>query len=79
MSKKAYVGVNGIARNVSNIYVGVNGVARKVVKGYVGVNGVAQQFWGNDSDLQVKFRVKIRTQLDYDMETKFQISIRNAT
>ena len=49
MAKKAYVGVNGVARNVSKIYVGVNGVARKVVKGYVGVNGVAQQFWGEGS------------------------------
>ena len=47
MAKKAYVGVNGVARKVSKIYVGVNGVARKVVKGYVGVNGVAKQFWGD--------------------------------
>ena len=46
MAQKAYVGVNGISRNVKNIYVGVNGVARKVVKGYVGVNGIARQFWG---------------------------------
>lgn len=49
MAKKAYVGINDIARNISKMYVGVNGVARKVVKGYVGVNGVAQQFWGDGS------------------------------
>lgn len=45
MAKKAYVGVNGISKNVKNIYVGVNGVPKKVVKGYVGVNGVAKLFW----------------------------------
>ena len=45
MAKKAYVGVNDVARTVKTIYVGVNGVARKVIKGYVGVNGVAQVFW----------------------------------
>ena len=45
MAKKAYVGVNGISKNVKNIYVGVNGVPKKVVKGYVGVNGVPKVFW----------------------------------
>ena len=49
MSKKAYIGVNGIAENVEKIYVGVNGVARKVIKGYVGVNGVAELFWDGGS------------------------------
>ena len=55
MAKKAYVGVNGVAREVSKIYVGVNGVARKVVKGYVGVNGVAQQFWGNNPIIENEY------------------------
>lgn len=60
MAKKAYVGVNGEARNVKNIYVGVNGVARKVVKGYVGVNGVARLFWGGGrSQLSVPVHVSI--------------------
>lgn len=45
MGKKAYIGVNNVAKNVSKIYVGVNGVARNVIKGYVGVNGVARVFW----------------------------------
>lgn len=59
MGKKAYIGVNNVAKNVSKIYVGVNGVARKVVKGYVGVNGVARQFYSAregyelDKDYQV--------------------------
>ena len=45
MAKKAYVGVNGKARNVPKIYVGVNGKARNVIKGYIGVNGVARLFF----------------------------------
>ena len=79
MSKKAYVGVNGIARNVSKMYVGVNGVARKVVKGYVGVNGVAQQFWGAEEGLQVNFRVRIRNTPDNSLKVNFAVSIRNYT
>ena len=35
MAKKAYVGVNSVARKISKMYVGVNGVARKVKKAYV--------------------------------------------
>lgn len=45
MSKKIYVGVNNIAKNVNKMYVGVNNVAKKVLKGYVGVNGVAKEFF----------------------------------
>ena len=45
MAKKAYVGINNVARKVSKMYVGVNGVARKVKKAYVGVNGVAREFY----------------------------------
>ena len=55
MPKKAYVGVDNVARKVNKIYVGVNGVARKVVKGYVGVNGVARQFWPSVSNRKVIF------------------------
>ena len=47
MSKKAYVGVNGVSKNVSNIYVGVNGTSKKVVKGYVGVSGVSKMFFAS--------------------------------
>ena len=50
MAKKAYVGVSGASKNVTNIYVGVGGVPKKVVKGYVGVNGVPKLFWEYDGD-----------------------------
>lgn len=54
MAKKAYVGVNGIGKNVKKIYVGVNGVPKKVVKGYVGVNGVPKVFWDGGSPAPTK-------------------------
>ena len=54
MAKKAYVGVNGIGKNVKKIYVGVNGVPKKVVKGYVGVNGVPKVFWDGGSPAPIK-------------------------
>lgn len=63
MAQKAYIGINGISKNVKNIYVGVNGVARKVVKGYVGdENGVARLFWdgGEHYDLNVNVTTSIR-------------------
>lgn len=50
-SSGLYVGVNGVARNVTNAYVGVysgaTSKARKIVKGYIGVNGVARLFMDN--------------------------------
>ena len=50
MAKKAYYGINNIARNVSKIYVGVNNTARKVLKGYVGdANGVARLFFDDST------------------------------
>lgn len=42
-SKPLYVGVNGHAREVTDMYVGVNGKARKVTAIYVGVNGRARE------------------------------------
>ena len=45
MAKKAYIGVDGVAKKVKKIYVGVDGKARKVKKGYIGVGGVARPFW----------------------------------
>ena len=45
MAKKAYIGVNNVARKIKKGYVGVNGVARKIKKAYVGVGGVARPFW----------------------------------
>ena len=42
-SKPIYIGVNGRAREVTDMYVGVNGRARKVTAIYVGVNGRARE------------------------------------
>lgn len=45
MSKKAYIGINGVARQIKKGYIGVDGVARKIKKGYIGIGGVARPFW----------------------------------
>lgn len=42
-TKPIYIGVNGRAREVTDMYVGVNGRARKVTAIYVGVNGRARE------------------------------------
>lgn len=42
MAKRAYIGVDDVARKVKSIYIGVNGVARRVKKAYIGVGGVAR-------------------------------------
>ena len=51
MAKKTYIGVNGVARNVTGIYIGVDGVARKVIKGYIGVDGVARLFYDDSAKI----------------------------
>lgn len=48
MAKKAYIGIDGKARQVKKLYVGVDGKARSVVKAYVGVGGVARQWWPSE-------------------------------
>ena len=45
MAKKAYIGVNGVARKVKAGYIGVDGVARKIKKAYIGIGGVARPCW----------------------------------
>lgn len=45
MAKKAYGGVNNVARNIIKIYGGVNNVAQTITKGYAGVADIARQFW----------------------------------
>jgi len=72
MAQKAYVGVNGIAKNVKTMYVGVNGVPKKVLKGYVGVNGVARLFF-EESD-GADFRVNIKPTIR-NLTTSFDVSI----
>ena len=54
MAKKAYIGVNGIARKITKGYIGVGGIARKIKKAYIGIGGVARpcfsshitSYWG---------------------------------
>ena len=45
MTKKAYIGVNGIARKIKKGYVGIDNIARKIKKAYIGVGGIARPFW----------------------------------
>ena len=42
-----YIGINNVARNVSQQYVGVSSVARQVSNGYVGIGGVARLFFSS--------------------------------
>ena len=35
MAKKAYIGVNNVARRIKKMYVGVNGIARRIKKAYI--------------------------------------------
>lgn len=41
-----YIGVGGVAREVTTQYIGVGGVARKITDGYIGVDGVARRYFG---------------------------------
>ena len=45
MSKKAYIGIDGIARKINKMYIGVDGVARRIKKAYIGIGGVARPYW----------------------------------
>lgn len=45
MAKKAYIGVDNLARKIKKGYVGVDGVARKIKKAYLGIGGVARPCW----------------------------------
>ena len=45
MAKKAYIGVNGVARKIKKGYIGVDGVAHKIKKAYIGIGGVARPCW----------------------------------
>lgn len=40
-----FVGVNGIAKKVTNMFVGVNGVAKKISSAWIGVNGKAKKIF----------------------------------
>lgn len=71
MAKKAYGGVNNIARNVTKIHGGVNNISRKIYKGYVGVKGVARQFWGI-----LKKIFYINYPIDYQVGTTYNVTER---
>ena len=45
MAKKAYIGVDGVARKIKKGYIGVDGVARRIKKAYIGIGGVARPCW----------------------------------
>ena len=45
MAKKAYIGVDNIARKIKKGYIGVDNIARKIKKAYIGIGGVARPCW----------------------------------
>lgn len=47
MARKAYIGVDNIARKIKKGYIGVDGIARRIKKAYIGVGGVARPCWGS--------------------------------
>lgn len=47
MAKKAYIGVDGVARKIKKGYIGIDGIARKIKKAYIGVGGVARPCWSS--------------------------------
>ena len=62
MSKKAYIGIDNVARKIKKGYIGINGISRKIKKAYIGIGGVARPFWsggelvyyGSADDLSLK-------------------------
>ena len=68
----SYVGVNGLARKVTDLYVGVNGVARRVSKGYVGVNGVARQFYSAAQPVQPLSALNVGDTLESPVASAWQ-------
>ena len=48
MAKRAYIGVDGVARKIKKGYIGVDDVARKIKKAYIGVGGVARPCWSTE-------------------------------
>lgn len=48
MAKKAYIGVDGVAREAKGIYLGIDGVARKIKKAYIGDENGLARLWYED-------------------------------
>lgn len=52
MAKKAYIGINGVSKNIPLMYIGVNGIAQKITKAYIGdENGIARLFYESSISL----------------------------
>lgn len=51
-----YIGINNVARNVTQQYIGVSSVSRQVVNGYIGVGGVARLFFGGSAKAVTNFK-----------------------
>ena len=79
MSKNAYIGIGGKAREGQELYVGIGGRARKVVAGYVGVNGKARKFWPS-TIIYVWNRYSIEIQSSvYEGKVVYQSDIKHCT
>ena len=48
MAKKAYIGVDGVARETKSIYLGIDNVARKIKKTYIGDENSLARLWYQD-------------------------------
>lgn len=52
MAKKAYIGVDGVAREAKSIYLGIDNVARKIKKAYIGdENGLARLWYQDEPEI----------------------------
>lgn len=50
MARRAYVGVEGIARKVKRGYIGVDDIARRIKKIYIGIGGIARPCFSDGLD-----------------------------
>lgn len=41
----AMVGVDGVAKKISNMFIGINGVAKKITTAWIGIDGVARKIY----------------------------------
>ena len=45
--RKAYIGIDGVAKAVKKCYVGIDDVAMRVKKAYIGIGGAARPCWSD--------------------------------
>lgn len=53
MSEGAYVGVNGVARQVMKGYIGVDGVSRRITNAYIGIDNVGERVFSADRTISL--------------------------